>query len=156
MAAISCLEDWEECELDKTSGEVRLKRCSAWDKIQQILISKKQQIVLSNLHDIVGVRVDEETVRYFGKGHQVVLLFNTGVNFGITETFTYGNSSDHYTIADKIREFLDLENQDRDNILDTRNVSDDDNETSSDEDFEHIDPNEISEKEEIVNETKTT
>lgn len=55
-------------------------------------------IVLSNLHDIVGVRVDEETVRYFGKGHQVVLLFNTGVNFGITETFTYGNSRYVYRI----------------------------------------------------------
>lgn len=57
-------------------------------------------------------------------------------------------------IADKIREFLELEKQDRDNILDTSGVSDDD--TSSDEGFEHIDPKEISEKDEIDNVTETT
>lgn len=57
-------------------------------------------------------------------------------------------------IADKIREFLELEKQDRDNVLDTRGVSDDD--STSDEDFEHIDPKEISEKDEIDNVTETT
>ena len=45
-----------------------------------------------NLDDIVGVRVDEEDVRYFGKSHIVVILLNTGMTMGITESYTFGSS----------------------------------------------------------------
>ena len=48
--------------------------------------------VVVNLDDIVGVRVDEEDVRYFGKSHIVVFLLNTGMIIGITESYTFGSS----------------------------------------------------------------
>lgn len=48
--------------------------------------------VVVNLDDIVGVRVDEEEVRYFGKSHIVVFILSNGITIGVTESYTFGSS----------------------------------------------------------------
>ena len=44
------------------------------------------------MDDIIDVNVKEETVTYFGKGYQVVLRTNSGMDFGITDSFTFGKN----------------------------------------------------------------
>ena len=48
--------------------------------------------VVANLPDVIGVRVAEEKVNYFGNTHQVVLVMSTGMSLGITESFTFGTT----------------------------------------------------------------
>lgn len=48
--------------------------------------------VVTELRGIVDVRVEEEKVRYFGKGHQVVLYLDTGLSMGITDACTFGDN----------------------------------------------------------------
>ncbi|XP_041364932.1 cytochrome b-245 chaperone 1-like [Gigantopelta aegis] len=135
---IYCMDDWEICEFDKRSGETRTSSCSLLQKFLQPFL--KQHTVVANLDDIVGIRVEEESVRFFGNGHQVVLLFATGMSIGITETFTFGNSSEHYQVADKIRLFLDLDH--RNQSHDTDDYLGDG--SSSEDSFEQINPDDIS------------
>ena len=48
-------------------------------------------LVAADLSELVGVSVREEEVRYAGKGYMVVLLFETGISLGITETAILGD-----------------------------------------------------------------
>ncbi|KAL5018286.1 hypothetical protein ScPMuIL_004008 [Solemya velum] len=138
VVGLLCLEDWEECDFDKTTGEVRLLRQSIWSKLFPMVCSS--QIVISTIDDIVSVRVEEENVRYFGTGHQVSLLLKTGIALGLTESFTFGNSQEHYATAEKIKTFLDLESRER--RLPQLNEYPD--ESSSDDDsFEQIDHSDV-------------
>lgn len=43
-----------------------------------------------NIEDVTGVHVKEETVTYFGKGYQVVLFMNSGIDVGVTDSFIFG------------------------------------------------------------------
>lgn len=143
LVGISCLEDWEECEFNKETGELRLKRHSAWDLILSPF-SGRDNVIVANLPDVIGVRVAEEKVNYFGNTHQVVLVMSTGMSLGITESFTFGTTKDHYQIADKIRDFLGL-----DNVKDPLqwDVTNEEPSSSNDEDtaddFEQIDKSEL-------------
>lgn len=47
--------------------------------------------VVSGLSDIVGVEVEEQNVRYFGNTYQTVMVYDTGIRIGVTESFIYGN-----------------------------------------------------------------
>ncbi|KAK6187957.1 hypothetical protein SNE40_005873 [Patella caerulea] len=149
---IACLGDWEVCEMNKDSGDIKLKRSSILQKTLPKYF--QQHTVVSNLNEVIGVRVEEQEVKYFGKSHQVVLLFSTGICLGVTDSFTYGSSSDHYLIADKIRKFLDLENKAA--FATTVNDIIDNEDTSSEDSFEQIDPSEVTTEEEVVDDSITT
>nr|KAG5704117.1 hypothetical protein BaRGS_009647 [Batillaria attramentaria] len=97
-------------------------------------------IVVMGLDDIVGVRVDEEDVRYFGKSHIVVFILNTGMTVGVTESYTFGSSREHYQVAELLRNFLELDNpaqqgQDTDDYLGDG--------SSSEDSFEQVDPRDL-------------
>lgn len=46
--------------------------------------------VVALLHEIRDVNVEEETVRYFGKGYLVVLRFVTGFSHPLTQSAVLG------------------------------------------------------------------
>lgn len=46
--------------------------------------------VVAPLHEIRDVNVEEETVRYFGKGYLVVLRFATGFSHPLTQSAVLG------------------------------------------------------------------
>ncbi|XP_064126529.1 cytochrome b-245 chaperone 1 isoform X2 [Loxodonta africana] len=65
-----------------------------------------QVVVL--LSDIRDVNVEEEKVRYFGKGYVVVLRFATGFSHPLTQSAVMGHRSDVEAIAKLITSFLEL------------------------------------------------
>ncbi|XP_064608937.1 cytochrome b-245 chaperone 1-like [Liolophura sinensis] len=135
---ISCLEDWEDCVFDMNSGQVKLHKLSLMQKL--LRPSQEQPAVVTELSGIVDVRVEEEKVRYFGKGHQVVLYFDTGLSMGITDACTFGDNREHSAIADKISSFLSLDKKacDGDDYLGDG--------SSSEDSFEQIDKAEVSDE----------
>uniref|UniRef100_A0A8D1BY30 Essential for reactive oxygen species protein n=1 Tax=Sus scrofa TaxID=9823 RepID=A0A8D1BY30_PIG len=64
--------------------------------------------VVVQLSDIRDVSVEEEKVRYFGKGHVVVLRFATGFSHPLTQSAVMGHRGDVEAIARLITTFLEL------------------------------------------------
>ncbi|XP_076459290.1 cytochrome b-245 chaperone 1 homolog [Babylonia areolata] len=137
-AGLLWMEGWEECELDKKTGEMKISRKTVFQKLFPEWTDQK--IIVVNLDDIVGVRVDEEDVRYFGKSHIVVFLLNTGMTIGVTESYTFGSSKEHYEVAETLRTFLELD-------LPAQQVQDTDDYlgdgSSSEDSFEQVDPKDL-------------
>ncbi|ESO85797.1 hypothetical protein LOTGIDRAFT_204604 [Lottia gigantea] len=146
---ISCMDEWEICELNKETKEIRLKRTSMLQKLLPFYF--EQHTVVSNLDEIVDVRIEEQDVKYFGKSYQVALVLSSGISLGVTDAFTFGNDSDHKQIAEKIKKFLDLENRPvypkSENDIDILGQGDDVDDDSEDS-FEQIDPSEVTTEEE--------
>lgn len=140
---LACIDDYEECIFDKTDRDVRLTKLTIWDRLLNIFSTRSTGVVVFCIDDIVSVRVKEEAVNYFGKGHQVILFLNTGMEMSVTESFTFSKSStEHSGIADKIKTFLDLNQPEHD--LTDGSSGDDDEEDG----FEHV-------TEEVIEELKT-
>lgn len=137
FVGLACIEDWEYCDFNRTTNELRQKRYTVYDKILHLFSTKNDQIVVTSLSDILDVEVEEQYVRYFGNTYQTVMVYDTGIRIGVTESFIYGNKSDQEAIADKIRTFLRL--GERPGVVngDTSSSSGDE------EDFEHVDPEEL-------------
>lgn len=137
LIGISCMEDWEECDFDKKAGEVRLKKQSAWD----LIFLRQEDVVIAQLSEISGTTVQEEKVNFFGNTYQVVITFSTGMTIGITDSFTFGSSKEHYGIAEKIRNFLNIDEAvtaDNDFVDSSSSEGED-----TADDFEHIDQSDI-------------
>ncbi|XP_062567140.1 cytochrome b-245 chaperone 1-like [Saccostrea cucullata] len=134
FVGLACIEDWEYCEFDLSTNELHQTRYTVYDKILQLLTTKNEHIVVTSLSDIVDVEVEEQYVRYFGNTYQTVIVYDTGIRIGVTESFIYGNKKDQEAIAEKIKTFLKL-----DQPVVTESSS------SGEEDFEHVDPEELTE-----------
>ncbi|XP_056020127.1 cytochrome b-245 chaperone 1-like isoform X4 [Ostrea edulis] len=91
FVGLACIEDWEYCEFDKSTNELRQTRYTVYDKLLQLFTTKNDHIVVTSLSDIVDVVVEEQHVRYFGNTYQTVMVYDTGICIGVTESFVYGN-----------------------------------------------------------------
>ncbi|KAL6057824.1 hypothetical protein STEG23_034027 [Scotinomys teguina] len=107
FVAVQNLEDWEEAIFNKNTGKVILKTFSLYKKLLTLLRAGHDQVVVL-LKDIQDVNVEEEKVRYFGKGYTVVLRFATGFSHPLTQSAVMGRRSDVEAIAKLITSFLDL------------------------------------------------
>ncbi|KAH1183056.1 hypothetical protein KIL84_004548 [Mauremys mutica] len=65
-------------------------------------------VVAASLNEIRDVNVEEEKVRYFGKGYLVVLRFVTGFSHPLTQSAVLGCRSDVEAVAKLITGFLEL------------------------------------------------
>lgn len=101
------LDDWEECIFDKTKGEVTLKKFSLVERV--LKPTDSQRHVQANLDEIAGVGVEQEDIRFFGRGKCVLLNFVSGFSLPLTEKCTLGNGKEHIAIADTIGNFLDID-----------------------------------------------
>ncbi|XP_004621183.2 uncharacterized protein LOC101556935 isoform X2 [Sorex araneus] len=107
FVAVQNLEDWEEAIFNKNTGKVVLKTFSLYRKLLTFSRAGHDQVVVL-LHDIRDVNVEEEKVRYFGKGYVVVLRFATGFSHPLTQSAVMGHRSDVEAIARLIVSFLEL------------------------------------------------
>ncbi|XP_042552512.1 cytochrome b-245 chaperone 1 [Dipodomys spectabilis] len=107
FVAVQNLEDWEEAIFNKSTGKVILKTFSLYQKLLTLLRAGQDQVVVQ-LKDIRDVNVEEEKVRYFGKGYMVVLRFATGFSHPLTQSAVLGHRSDVEAIARLITGFLEL------------------------------------------------
>ncbi|XP_012909714.1 cytochrome b-245 chaperone 1 isoform X2 [Mustela nigripes] len=90
FVAVQNLEDWEEAVFNKNTGQVVLKTFSLYRKLLTLLRAGHDQVVVL-LNDIRDVNVEEEKVRYFGKGYVVVLRFATGFSHPLTQSAVMGH-----------------------------------------------------------------
>ncbi|OXB81170.1 UNVERIFIED_CONTAM: hypothetical protein H355_005100 [Colinus virginianus] len=108
FVAAQNLEQWEEAVFDKNKGTVCLKTFSLYKKILTFSKGGSEQVV-ALLHEIRDVNVEEETVRYFGKGYLVVLRFITGFSHPLTQSAVLGCRSDVEAVAKLVISFLELD-----------------------------------------------
>lgn len=161
FTGICCMDDWEECDFNKQTGEIRLKKHSAWDLILTPFTAK-DSVIVCRMSEVINVRLEEERMNYFGNSYQVVLVFNTGMSIGITETFTFSKSQEHKQVATTVRKFLGLPEDENDPLpganyednfedLDSSTEEEDevdegdvdDNDDVDTDDFETIDKSEL-------------
>ncbi|XP_006886366.1 PREDICTED: uncharacterized protein C17orf62 homolog [Elephantulus edwardii] len=107
FVAVQNLEDWEEAIFNKSTGKVVLKTYSLYRKLLTLCRAGHEQVVVL-LSDIRDVNVEEEKVRYFGKGYMVVLRFVTGFSHPLTQNAVMGHRSDVDAVAKLITSFLEL------------------------------------------------
>ncbi|KAM9371186.1 cytochrome b-245 chaperone 1 [Phaethornis superciliosus] len=107
FVAAQNLEQWEEAIFDKNKGTVCLKTFNLYKKLLTFSKGGNEQVV-ALLTEIRDVKVEEETVRYFGKGFLVVLQFVTGFSHPLTQSAVLGSRSDVEAIAKLITSFLGL------------------------------------------------
>ncbi|XP_053939522.1 cytochrome b-245 chaperone 1 [Cuculus canorus] len=111
FVAAQNLEQWEEAVFDKNKGTVCLKTFNLYKKMLTFSKGGNEQVV-ALLNEIRDVNVEEETVRYFGKGYVVVLRFVTGFSHPLTQSAVLGCRSDVEAIARLITIFLELDRVD--------------------------------------------
>ncbi|XP_077022413.1 cytochrome b-245 chaperone 1 [Tamandua tetradactyla] len=107
FVAVQNLEDWEEAVFNKNTGKGVLKTFSLYKKLLTFCRAGHDQAVVL-LNDIRDVNVEEEKVRYFGKGYVVVLRFATGFSHPLTQSAVMGQRSDVEAVAKLIAGFLEL------------------------------------------------
>ncbi|XP_030063990.1 cytochrome b-245 chaperone 1 [Microcaecilia unicolor] len=115
FVAIQNLEEWEEAVFDKKTEKVTLKTFNLYKRFLTLWKGGCSQAVF-RLKEIRDVNVEEEKVRYFGKGFLIVLRFVTGFSHPLTQCAVLGVRSEVEAIAKLITTFLELDlgvNQDR-------------------------------------------
>ncbi|NXG64990.1 CYBC1 protein, partial [Hemiprocne comata] len=108
FVAAQNLEQWEEAVFDKNKGTVCLKTFNLYKKLLTFSKGGNEQVVAA-LPEIRAVHVEEELVRYFGKGYLVLLRFGTGFAHPLTQSAVLGCRSDVEAVAKLITSFLGLD-----------------------------------------------
>ncbi|XP_060620542.2 cytochrome b-245 chaperone 1 isoform X2 [Anolis sagrei] len=106
FVAVQNLEEWEEAIFDKGAGKIFLKTFNLYKKLLTLSKAGHEQVVVP-LDEIRAVNVEEEKVRYFGKGYLVVLRFGTGFSHPLTQNAVMGCRSDVDAVAKLITNFLE-------------------------------------------------
>ncbi|XP_028912800.1 cytochrome b-245 chaperone 1 [Ornithorhynchus anatinus] len=107
FVALQNLEDWEEAVFNKNTGKVILKSFNLYKKMLTLSRGDHDHVVMG-LRDVQDVNVEEEKVRYFGKGYMVVLRFSTGFSHPLTQSAIMGHRSDVEAVAQLVTSFLGL------------------------------------------------
>lgn len=107
FVAVQNLEEWEEAVFEKDTGKVFLKTFNLYKKLLTLSRAGNEQVVVP-LDEIQAANVEEEKVRYFGKGYLVVLRFSTGFSHPLTQSAVMGGRSDVEAVARLITNFLEL------------------------------------------------
>nr|XP_023692626.1 uncharacterized protein C17orf62 homolog [Paramormyrops kingsleyae]XP_023692628.1 uncharacterized protein C17orf62 homolog [Paramormyrops kingsleyae]XP_023692629.1 uncharacterized protein C17orf62 homolog [Paramormyrops kingsleyae]XP_023692630.1 uncharacterized protein C17orf62 homolog [Paramormyrops kingsleyae] len=133
FVALQNMEDWEEALFDKSSGQIELKSFSLYARILTLWKKGRERVVLP-LRYLRDVTVEEEKVRYLGKGYLVVLRLATGISHPLTQSATLGGCSDVDAVAKLLKRFLGLEEPKRFQHEDDDGAMDDADDYSSDSD----------------------
>ncbi|KAG8445996.1 hypothetical protein GDO86_013755 [Hymenochirus boettgeri] len=108
FVALQNLEDWEEAIFDKKNGKATLTTYSVYKKLLTLCQGGQDRVVVQ-LKEIRAVNVEEEKVRYFGKGFVIVLRFVTGISHPLTQSAVLGSRSDVEAVAKLLTTFLELD-----------------------------------------------
>ncbi|XP_017558977.1 cytochrome b-245 chaperone 1 homolog [Pygocentrus nattereri] len=107
FVALQNIEEWEEAVFDKSKGRIELKTFSLYARILT-LWSKGHEKVLLDLRHLRDICVQEEKVRYLGKGYVLVLRMATGFSHPLTQNATLGHRGDVEALAALLKRFLKL------------------------------------------------
>ncbi|XP_059387535.1 cytochrome b-245 chaperone 1 homolog [Carassius carassius] len=108
FVALQNMEEWEEAVFDKSKNEIELKTFSLYTMILTLWKRGHERVVL-DLQHLRDVSVQEERVRYLGKGYLLVLRLATGFSHPLTQSATLGSRSDVEALAALLKHFLGLE-----------------------------------------------
>ncbi|XP_043109926.1 cytochrome b-245 chaperone 1 homolog [Puntigrus tetrazona] len=108
FVALQNMEEWEEAVFDKPKNEIELKTFSLYTMILTMWKRGHERVVL-DLRHLRDVSVQEERVRYLGKGYLLVLRLATGFSHPLTQSATLGSRSDVEALAALLKRFLGLE-----------------------------------------------
>ncbi|XP_077406727.1 cytochrome b-245 chaperone 1 homolog [Vanacampus margaritifer] len=108
FVAIQNMEEWEEAMFDKTNNVIKLKTISLYTLVLTLWKRGQEKVVLDlrHLHDVC---VQEERVRYLGKGYLVMLRLATGFSYPMTQSATIGGRSDVEAVAALLKRFLGMD-----------------------------------------------
>ncbi|KAK7122436.1 hypothetical protein R3I94_019525 [Phoxinus phoxinus] len=127
FVALQNMEEWEEAVFDKSKNEIELKTFSIYTMILTLWRRGNERVVL-DLRHLRDVSVQEERVRYLGKGYLLVLRLVTGFSHPLTQSATLGSRSDVEALAALLKRFLGLEELQQRLAEDDFPDDDDDNE----------------------------
>ncbi|XP_028263637.1 cytochrome b-245 chaperone 1 homolog [Parambassis ranga] len=108
FVAMQNMEDWEEAVFDKTKNLIELKTFSLYTYILTLWRKGQEKVVL-DLTQLCDVCVQEERVRYLGKGYLLMLRLAAGFSYPLTQSATLGGRSDVEAVAAMLKRFLGLE-----------------------------------------------
>ncbi|KAK2180493.1 hypothetical protein NP493_440g01003 [Ridgeia piscesae] len=106
LIGYSCVDDWEECVIDKKAGKIMFMKQSLLQKLCQINMDDK--VVTEAISEVVGVQVRSQLTRYSGLAHTVDINFCSRPSIGVTTSLDLGNEVEHEQVAAFIRTFLGL------------------------------------------------
>ncbi|KAI7796724.1 cytochrome b-245 chaperone 1 homolog [Triplophysa rosa] len=108
FVALQNMEEWEEAVFNKSKKEIELKSFSLYTMILTFWKGGHEKVLL-DLRHLRDVNVQEEKVRYLGKGYLLVLRLATGFSHPLTQSATLGSRCDVEAVAALIKHFLVLE-----------------------------------------------
>ncbi|XP_028332392.1 cytochrome b-245 chaperone 1 homolog [Gouania willdenowi] len=108
FVAIQNMEDWEEAVFDKTKNLIELKTISLYTLVLTLWRKGQERVVL-DLTQLCDICVQEERVRYLGKGYVLMLRLAAGISYPLAQTATLGGQSDVEALAVLLKRFLGLE-----------------------------------------------
>uniref|UniRef100_A0A8C6WGF7 Essential for reactive oxygen species protein n=1 Tax=Neogobius melanostomus TaxID=47308 RepID=A0A8C6WGF7_9GOBI len=108
FVAMQNMEEWEEAVFDKTKNLIELTTFSLYAYVLT-LWKKGQEKVILDMTQLQDISVQEERVRYLGKGYLLVLRLATGISFPLTQSATLGGRSDVEAVAALLKRFVGLD-----------------------------------------------
>ncbi|XP_030610704.1 cytochrome b-245 chaperone 1 homolog [Archocentrus centrarchus] len=108
FVAMQNMEEWEEAVFDKNKNLIELKTISLYTLVLTLWRKGQERVVL-DLAQLCDVCVQEERVRYLGKGYLLMLRLAAGFSYPLTQSATLGGRSDVEAVAALLKRFLGLE-----------------------------------------------
>lgn len=108
FVALQNMEEWEEAVFDKTKNRIELTSFSLYALVLTLWRKGHEKVVL-DLTQLCDICVQEEKVRYLGKGYLLMLRLAAGFSYPLTQSATMGNRSDVEAVAALLKRFLGLE-----------------------------------------------
>ncbi|KAL3051048.1 cytochrome b-245 chaperone 1 homolog [Trematomus bernacchii] len=108
FVAMQNMEEWEEAVFDKTKNLIELKTFSLYALVLTLWRKGHEKVVL-DLTQLCDVCVQEEKVRYLGKGYLLMLRLAAGFSYPLTQSAMLGGRSDVEALAALLKRFLGLE-----------------------------------------------
>lgn len=108
FVAMQNMDEWEEAVFDKTNNLIELKTFSLYALVLT-LWKKGQEKVVLDLTQLCDICVQEEKVRYLGRGYVLMLRLAAGFSYPLTQSATLGGPSDVEAVAALLKRFLGLE-----------------------------------------------
>lgn len=112
FVALQNMEEWEEAVFDKAKKLIELRTVSLYALVLTLWRKGHETIVL-DLAQLCDVCVEEERVRYLGKGYHVMLRLAAGISYPLTQSATVGGRSDVEAVASLVKRFLGLDEMQR-------------------------------------------
>ncbi|XP_060885122.1 cytochrome b-245 chaperone 1 homolog [Labrus mixtus] len=108
FVAMQNMEEWEEAVFDKTKNLIELKSFSLYALVLTLWRKGHEKVVL-DLTQLCDICIQEERVRYLGKGYLLMLRLAAGFSYPLTQSATMGDRGDVEAVSALLRRFLGLE-----------------------------------------------